>query len=303
MQDIFLKESKEHGDISFPFAFYHVTEKHPRYVMETHWHEECEICRVVSGELEVTIDGKTYVGRGSEEGGDIFIFNSGAVHSAVPKNCVYECLVFDMHFLLRERSLSNSFIYSLLYNQRKFVSHIPYPNEREQDASEESIQSIVRRLFTVLNEQKNGYQLKTFGILYYLLGVFENNDLFEKPDTAGDTVTRIMKMRMALSYIHRNYKQQITLTELSELLDLKPPSVVKLFKDIINKKPLDYINSYRINCAMEMLKDNKNSVTSVAYECGFADVSYFTKVFKKYANQTPRDFLKSLPQTDVLNSN
>lgn len=290
MQDIFLKESKAHGNISFPFAFYHVTEKHPRYTMETHWHEECEICRVLSGTLEVTIDGKTFTGKGRDGVGDIFIFNSGAVHSAIPHDCVYECVVFDLHFLLRERSLSNSFIYSLLYNQRKFVSYIPYTQEKQADL--EDICSIVQRLFFTLRDQGTGYQLKSFGIMYYLLGLFEDKAMFEQPNEAGgDAVSRIMKMRMALSYIHRNYKQHISLSEIAELLDLQPPSVVKLFKELINKKPLEYINSYRINCAQEMLKEGRNSVTAVALECGFTDVSYFTKVFKKYTDQTPRQFI------------
>lgn len=290
MQDIFLKESKAHGNISFPFAFYHVTEKHPRYTMETHWHEECEICRVLSGTLEVTIDGKTFTGKGRDGVGDIFIFNSGAVHSAIPHDCVYECVVFDLHFLLRERSLSNSFIYSLLYNQRKFVSYIPYTQEKQADL--EDICSIVQQLFFTLRDQGAGYQLKSFGIMYYLLGLFEDKAMFEQPNEAGgDAVSRIMKMRMALSYIHRNYKQHISLSEIAELLDLQPPSVVKLFKELINKKPLEYINSYRINCAQEMLKEGRNSVTAVALECGFTDVSYFTKVFKKYTDQTPRQFI------------
>lgn len=290
MHDIFLKESKAHGNISFPFAFYHVTEKHPRYTMETHWHEECEICRVLSGTLEVTIDGKTFTGKGRDGVGDIFIFNSGAVHSAIPHDCVYECVVFDLHFLLRERSLSNSFIYSLLYNQRKFVSYIPYTQEKQADL--EDICSIVQQLFFTLRDQGAGYQLKSFGIMYYLLGLFEDKAMFEQPNEAGgDAVSRIMKMRMALSYIHRNYKQHISLSEIAELLDLQPPSVVKLFKELINKKPLEYINSYRINCAQEMLKEGRNSVTAVALECGFTDVSYFTKVFKKYTDQTPRQFI------------
>lgn len=291
MQEIFLKESKEHGDISFPFAYYHVTSAHPRYIMKTHWHEEFEICRVLEGELKVTIDGNTYIGRGNNGYGDIFIFNSGSVHSADPNNCIYECMVFDLHFLLRERSLSNSFIYSILYNQRQFQPHIPISDD--DMTGTESINRTLDQIFTVLKEQGKGYELKTFGLMYYLMGIFEHRDLFIVPDDTGQAVNRIMKMRMALSYIHRNYKNTICLQELSELLEMRPPSVVQLFKDIINKKPMEYVNSYRVQCAMELLKDQKQTVTNVAYECGFTDVSYFTKVFKKFTNQTPREYLKN----------
>lgn len=344
MQDIDFKEKKEHGDVSFPFAFYHVTQKHPRYIMAPHWHEECEICRVLSGDLYITIDGITYHGKGHNGIGDIFFINSGSLHSAEPVDCVYECVVFDMHFLLRERSSSNSFLYSLLYNQRKFVSFFPAVSSHAYDSSsihygldaedhdysfradikdhsriksEEQARSaefstpidpvfqlqvnnVIYNLFLTLRDQRSGYQLKTFGLMYYLIGLFEDHDLFVKPDTPREAVSRIMKMRLALSYIHRNYRQNISLNDLSELLDLKPPSVVKLFRDIINKRPMEYINGYRIHCAMEMLKNDKNSVTSVAFDCGFSDVSYFSKVFKKYAGKTPREYLKMLNKEVVL---
>lgn len=331
MQDICFKEKTEHGDVSFPFAFYHVTKKHPRYQMEPHWHEECEICRVLSGDLEVNIDGQIYQGHGRNGEGDIFFINSGSLHSAVAKNCVYECIVFDMHFLLRERSSSNSFLYSLLYNQRQFVpfikapnleslrqndkilTKIPFDDEDDENTSykpepivindemQEQVCRVINNLFTVLNEQNAGYQLKSFGLMYYLIGLFEDHDLFLQPDTPREAVNRIMKMRLALSYIHRNYKQDINLTNLSSLLELKPPSVVKLFRDIINRRPMDYVNSYRIHCAMEMLKTNSSSsVTAVAFDCGFSDVSYFSKVFKKYAGKTPREYLKALKKEIVL---
>lgn len=326
MQEIGFKEKKEHGDIAFPFAFYHVTSKHPRYVMETHWHEECEIVRVLSGELKITIDGKTYLGRGRNGLGDIFFINSGSLHCAEPSDCVYECLVFDIHFLLRERFISNSFLYSLLYNQRKFVPYIPALSqeasaisltnsgfvfkdvakssgavplgEKNAPALDSDLQAhlsgVIVQLFAVLREQNAGYQLKSFGLMYYMIGILEDHDFFLTPESPREAVSRIMKMRMALSYIHRNYRHDITLTDLSSLLELKPPSVVKLFRDIINKRPMEYVNSYRIHCAMEMLKSDNLSVTDVAFDCGFSDVSYFSKVFKKYAGKTPREFVKTL---------
>lgn len=365
MQDICFKENKEHGDVSFPFAFYHVTNRHPRYVMEPHWHEEVEICRVLNGELHLKIDGKTYHGKGRNGEGDIFFINSGSLHSAEPVDCVYECIVFDLHFLLRERSSSNSFLYSLLYNQRQFVPFIqaaspalssrdpiskslpfvqgsevvqtqsqmqnkqakqnhassikPTSASKIQDDSVDALHKnidtyapvlppqlqaqvcrVINNLFDVLHDQNSGHQLKTFGLMYYLIGLFEDHDLFMKPDTPREAVSRIMKMRLALSYIHRNYKQDISLTNLSSLLELKPPSVVKLFRDIINKRPMEYVNSYRIHCAMEMLKSDNCSVTAVAFDCGFSDVSYFSKVFKKYAGKTPREFLKTVNEEMLL---
>lgn len=65
---------------------------------------------------------------------------------------------------------------------------------------------------------------------------------------------------------------------------------------MLGTTPLNYINSYRVLTAKEMLKDPHNSVTKVSIELGFSDLSYFTKVFKRYTGMTPRTYLKQQQQ-------
>ena len=99
-----------------------------------------------------------------------------------------------------------------------------------------------------------------------------------------------------MSYIHKKYKQEISLQDLADLLEVKEPSVVHIFKEMLGTTPLNYINSYRVLTAKEMLKDPHNSVTKVSIELGFSDLSYFTKVFKRYTGMTPRTYLKQQQQ-------
>ncbi len=48
------------------------------------------------------------------------------------------------------------------------------------------------------------------------------------------------------------------------------------------RSPIDYLNCYRVDRASEMLTETEKSIIDIAAECGFYDLSYFIKVFKKY---------------------
>ena len=53
---------------------------------------------------------------------------------------------------------------------------------------------------------------------------------------------------------------------------------------------LKYINNYRLEKAAELLKSTAYSITDISLECGFNNLSYFNKLFKRKYHLTPRDF-------------
>ena len=277
-----LREKRAHGNEIFPFAYYFVDHHHERYVMVPHWHKEFEIGRILEGSLDITIDGRYYHG----ERGDIFCINSGSLHSAQPHDCVYEDLVFDLQFLLHERSCANGFLYALLYSQKKVSPFLPAADTND------TLQHMVEQLMVAMkNRLDEGNELLVTGFAYIILGFIEKDKLLLEPYTAEHN-SRLSKIKLALSYIHKKFKQEITLQDLADLLEVQKPSVVRIFKEMIGRTPLDYINAYRILIAREMLKNQNVSITQVAVDLGFADLSYFTKVFKRYSGITPREYLK-----------
>jgi len=60
------------------------------------------------------------------------------------------------------------------------------------------------------------------------------------------------------------------------------------------KTPVEYLNSYRIEKASRKLLNTDMSVTSVAFSCGFNDLSYFIKTFKAIKGITPAKYRKGL---------
>ena len=57
---------------------------------------------------------------------------------------------------------------------------------------------------------------------------------------------------------------------------------------------IEYLNFYRIEIACEQLLSTDLSVTDIAINCGFNDVSYFIKTFKKYKGITPKQYIKKI---------
>ena len=53
------------------------------------------------------------------------------------------------------------------------------------------------------------------------------------------------------------------------------------------KPPIEYLNEYRIEKAVRKLRLTNLSITDIAFSCGFSDLSYFIKTFKKTKGVSP----------------
>ena len=107
MHDLDRNEDRLRGTYDFPFEFHHIESNHPRYVMSYHWHVEYEIIRILKGSLTVTLNEKSFIAMP----GDIIFVHSGILHSGIPDDCVYQCIVFDGNFF-SEKQLGLCRIYT-----------------------------------------------------------------------------------------------------------------------------------------------------------------------------------------------
>lgn len=72
-------------------------------------------------------------------------------------------------------------------------------------------------------------------------------------------------------------------------MNVSSPLLYKKLKSLTNMSPIDFIRSIRLNHAMELLITKQFTVTEVCYQCGFSDLTYFGKSFKKYFGKKPSD--------------
>lgn len=94
----------------------------------------------------------------------------------------------------------------------------------------------------------------------------------------------------AIALIRRHYIQKITVSFLAEKLNLNRSYFCALFKREVGMSPKKYIDDYRISAACEILKQSELSISEVAENAGYSDLSSFSKAFKEKIGTSPKTY-------------
>jgi AraC-like DNA-binding protein len=87
----------------------------------------------------------------------------------------------------------------------------------------------------------------------------------------------------------------VNLTEISRSLDINPSYLSREFSKHFNNLSFgEYIRKLRIEKAIELMQQDKYSLTEVAYLTGFSDQSHFTRIFKAHTGKSPSAYKKDL---------
>ena len=112
---------------------------------------------------------------------------------------------------------------------------------------------------------------------------FDNNS--EKID--------IINIAKSISYIESHYIEDISIDVLAEISHYSLRHFTRIFSETYHTTPLNYILSLRINRACSLLKESRLSILDIAFQCGFSDNNYFSRIFKKRNGLTPKQFRAS----------
>ena len=91
-----------------------------------------------------------------------------------------------------------------------------------------------------------------------------------------------------LAHIRANLERTITLDELASEVAMSPSHFGRVFKETVGETPMQYLLSYRVEQAIQMLEDTTLPLGEIAIACGFADQAHFSRSFKKVVGKTPR---------------
>ena len=179
MHDLDRNEDRIRGTYDFPFEFHHIEPSHPRYVMSYHWHVEYEIIRILKGSLTVTLDEKSF----TASAGDIIFVHSGILHSGIPEDCVYQCIVFDGNTFLKYNSVCAGYMQKIIH-QEILIWHHFTPEQTD-------ICEAVNTAFDALWKKPDGYELTVIGQCYHFFDlVFGKHYYLARRTSGSETIRR-----------------------------------------------------------------------------------------------------------------
>ena len=279
MKKLSLLKTFNYDHFDFPVSFAHITSSHRDYEMPLQLHSELELIRILEGQIYLEIDGEEIL----TQPGDLILISDTALHQGVPHHCIYQSLVFSSRLFSNPNNRCNKQIFNLL-NFKNIFSKLP--------GHIEELNQCILLLFESMDKKKEGYELTAQACLYHFFGIILAYNLYEqKPTVFYKTDEIFEKFQRVLTYIENNYMQAISLEDLATTTGFTPKYFCKFFRFMTGISPIDYVNKYRIEKACEELLNSDFHVSDISLRCGFNDISYFIRIFKKCHNgMTPRQW-------------
>lgn len=245
---------------------------------ELQWHREPEIVYVIEGQSECSLNGETLI----VQQDDFILFNSEDVHLARPAGttgCRLLCINFSFEYI---RMFCKS-IDSLFFEV----------NEDEQAKKE--IIDILRSLSQIDNNSDYVplIQISYINKLYYLL--LTKCVRFRR--AAGDKSAAkrdFSYAKTAIAYINENFKREISLDEISGVVNLSPSYFSKYFKSVTQVSFSEYLANLRLEHAIRDMIQHNTTVSTASLQNGFANVKSFITQCKKVYGCTPAQYKKML---------
>ena len=94
-------------------------------------------------------------------------------------------------------------------------------------------------------------------------------------------------LQTAVEYITDNFDKDFSVSELSKKCCVSESTLYHLFQRELGQTPISFLNSIRINVAIENLENSSYSISTIARLAGFNSENHFRKVFAEFTGTTP----------------
>jgi AraC-like DNA-binding protein len=230
----------------------------------THWHENLEILCFYGGKGQVICDFTV----SDVEQGDIFVINSERLHMVQSDSEVrYYCLIVDAEFC-RQNGIP--------------VGEIAY----KEKITDSALRDIYLRVVGAFSGEDAFKEAKvkheTLGLLLTLAERYAG-----EKQTGEDDIPHLDNVKEAIRYIKENFHKNIGVNDICQVAGLSRAYFSRIFKQITGFTVVNYVNLVRCQSAAKLLRTGKYKVKTVAEQCGFTNLSYFSLTYKRVMGKLP----------------
>ncbi|MNO58625.1 Regulatory protein SoxS [compost metagenome] len=217
-----------------------------------------------------------------------------AGHAYGAEGCSFFSFVFDTNLLASAHydAVQENLIIPLQEKKATFPRII-----RRKEDYEIQLLNHITSIMKSCNDKLPGFEGAVKGHLFLMLSeIAAQQKTCNRITNNRSDSSKIERLKTVIQYIQQNYHNPIRLSELAATVPMSEGQFCRFFKSMTRQTPMDYINSYRIRQAIELLREPDRKISDIALEVGYDNISYFIRVFRKIMNCSPSEFRKRLDE-------
>ncbi len=277
---------------NFPYLTYPCSIPHDFFQVPLHWHNEMELVYIKKGQGIVSVD----FTRCMVSAGDIIFICPGQLHSIEQfqdASMEYENIIFPLSLLssyqadpVRERYLEPIRLRQVQLPFQLRPGHSAYP----------PIAACLDQIDAIRQTFPYAYELLIKGKLFEVFFLLYHHNLVSDRASgkSGLTLKSLEKIRRILKYLEEHYNESLSIEKMAEASGFSQSHFMKFFRQVFGTTFTAFLNEYRMTMAARLLLASDDTILTVAANCGFENLSYFNRSFKRRFGMTPREFRKQL---------
>lgn len=272
-------------------VFIQTSGKHKEFLGVVHKHTFIELVYVISGTATHLVGERTF----PATKGDLFIINYNTPHAFFQDDDASEpfvCydLLFTPGFLdtslldnVRFESINSSFLFYSL-----FPATQSGPDVHISGSSYNSFGDLFNKIYQEFTYRENGYldMIRAY-VVELIIKIFRKMSAVSHPEIFN---RQAQIVDTTLDYLRQNYQKRLSLDDLAAQVFLSKDYFARLFRETTGMPISALLQQIRIDEACKLLKGTDTKIDDVAGFCGFNDIQYFYRIFKKVTGMTPRQY-------------
>ena len=272
-------------------VFIQTSGKHKEFLGVIHKHTFIELVYVISGNATHLVGDRTF----PATKGDLFIINYNTSHAFFESDDASEpFVVYDLLFTPKflDASLLDNVRFESINSSFLFYSLFPAmqagPDIHISGSSYNSFGDLFNKIYQEFTYRENGYldMIRAYVVeliikIFRKMGAVSHPEIFNRQAQIVDTT---------LDYLRQNYQKQLSLDDLAAQVFLSKDYFARLFRETTGMPISALLQQIRIDEACKLLAGTDTKIDDIAGECGFNDIQYFYRIFKKVTGMTPRQY-------------
>ena len=255
-----------------------------------HWHPEFQFGLILKGKVDYSIFENLTSSECRElTKNDGFFINSRILHGCRGKVSGTEFFSFGMPpTYFASHAFGKTYEKIILPATNSGIPGVFFFHDRKEDRP---VLELFHEMYG-LDRNRPDYDINCIQLICRIWGLlyprFHKQGLLIS--STGISFTHAKRIRKMLDYIHQHYAAPLTVENITAAAGISNRECYRCFRSIIGKSPIEYLTKFRLATAVYKMTQTDDTINNISKSCGFENISYFNKCFKKYYGVSPKQF-------------